>query len=72
MHNVELISIVILILVNTVILLQPIFKLNNTITRLDLTLQRLEKEVNESLDRLEQRIKKHGEEIDMLREKMLK
>lgn len=72
MHNVELISIVILILVNTVILLQPIFKLNNTITRLDLTLQRLEKEMNEALDRLEQRIKKHGEEIDMLREKMLK
>lgn len=72
MHNVELISIVILILVNTVILLQPIFKLNNTITRLDLTLQRLEKEMNEALDRLEQRIKKHGEEIDLLREKMLK
>lgn len=72
MHNIELISIVILILVNTVILLQPIFKLNNTITRLDLTLQRLEKEMNEDLDRLEQRIKKHGEEIDMLREKMLK
>lgn len=72
MPNIELISIVILILVNTVILLQPIFKLNNTITRLDLTLQRLEKEMNEALDRLEQRIKKHGEEIDMLREKMLK
>ena len=72
MDNVEIISIVILILVNTVILLQPIFKLNNTITRLDLTLQRLEKEMNEALDRLEQRIKKHGEEIDMLREKMLK
>lgn len=72
MPNIELISIVILILVNTVILLQPIFKLNNTITRLDLTLQRLEKEVNESLDRLEQRIKKHGEEIDMIREKLSK
>lgn len=72
MDNVEIISIVILILVNTVILLQPIFKLNNTITRLDLTLQRLEKEVNESLDRLEQRIKKHGEEIDMIREKLSK
>lgn len=72
MGNVEIISIVILILVNTVILLQPIFKLNNTITRLDLTLQRLEKEVNESLDRLEQRIKKHGEEIDMIREKLSK
>lgn len=72
MHNVELISIVILILVNTVILLQPIFKLNNTITRLDLTLQRLEKEMNDELNRLEQRIKKHGEEIDMLREKILK
>lgn len=64
MDNVEIISIV--------ILLQPIFKLNNTITRLDLTLQRLEKEVNESLDRLEQRIKKHGEEIDMIREKLSK
>lgn len=72
MDNVEIISIVILILVNTVILLQPIFKLNNTITRLDLTLQRLEKEVNDSLDRLEQRIKKHGEEIDMIREKLSK
>lgn len=72
MDNVEIISIVILILVNTVILLQPIFKLNNTITRLDLTLQRLEKEMNEALNRLEQRIKKHGEEIDMLREKILK
>lgn len=72
MDNIEIISIVILILVNTVILLQPIFKLNNTITRLDLTLQRLEKEMNEALNRLEQRIKKHGEEIDMLREKMLK
>ncbi len=72
MDNVEIISIVILILVNSVILLQPIFKLNNTITRLDLTLQRLEKEVNESLDRLEQRIKKHGEEIDMIREKLSK
>lgn len=72
MPNIELISIVILILVNTVILLQPIFKLNNTITRLDLTLQRLEKEMNEALNRLEQRIKKHGEEIDVLREKMLK
>lgn len=67
MDNVEIISIVILILVNTVILLQPIFKLNNTITRLDLTLQRLEKEVNESLNRLEERIKKHGEEIDEIR-----
>lgn len=72
MHNAEIVSIVILILVNTVILLQPIFKLNNTITRLDLTLQRLEKEVNDSLDRLEQRIKKHGEEIDMIREKLSK
>ena len=67
MDNVEIISIVILILVNTVILLQPIFKLNNTITRLDLTLQRLEKEVNESLNRLEERIKKHDEEIDEIR-----
>ena len=55
------------ILCNTLILLQPILKLNNTITRLDVTIQNLEREFNEDLRKLEDRVRRHGEEIDRLR-----
>lgn len=55
------------ILCNTLILLQPILKLNNTITRLDVTIQNLEREFNEALRKLEDRVRRHGEEIDRLR-----
>lgn len=48
-------------------LITPIIKLNSNITRLTTVVERLEALVKEKTDKLDERVTKHGQEIDDIR-----
>lgn len=48
-------------------LVMPIIRLNSNITRLTTVVERLEVLVKEKTDKLDERVTKHGQEIDELR-----
>ena len=50
-----------------VALIMPIIRLNSNITRLTTVVERLEVLVKEKTDKLDERVTKHGQEIDELR-----
>lgn len=50
-----------------VALIMPIIRLNGNITRLTTVVERLEVLVKEKTDKLDERVTKHGQEIDELR-----
>jgi len=50
-----------------VALITPIIRLNGNITRLTTVVERLEVLVKEKTDKLDERVTKHGQEIDELR-----
>lgn len=50
-----------------VALITPIIRLNGNITRLTTVVERLEALVKEKTDKLDERVTKHGQEIDELR-----
>lgn len=50
-----------------VVLIAPILKLNATITKLTTVVEKLEELVKEKTDKLDERVTKHGKEIDDLR-----
>ncbi len=50
-----------------VVLITPIIRLNGSITRLTAAVENLEKLVKEKTDKLDERVTRHGKEIDDLR-----
>ena len=52
-----------------VVLITPIIRLNGSITRLTTAVENLEKIVKEKTDKLDERVTKHGKEIDALKNK---
>ena len=52
-----------------VALIMPIIRLNSNITRLTTVVERLEVLVKEKTDKLDERVTKHGQEIDDIRVK---
>lgn len=50
-----------------VALITPIIKLNSNITRLTTVVERLEALVKEKTDKLDERVTKHGSEIDEIK-----
>ena len=50
-----------------VALITPIIRLNGNITRLTTVVERLEALVKEKTDKLDERVTKHGQEIDDIR-----
>lgn len=52
-----------------VALMTPIIRLNSNITRLTTAVENLEKIVKEKTDKLDERVTKHGKEIDDLKNK---
>ena len=50
-------------------LIMPIIRLNSNITRLTTVVERLEVLVKEKTDKLDERVTKHGQEIDDIRVK---
>ena len=52
-----------------VALMTPIIRLNSNITRLTTAVENLEKMVKEKTDKLDERVTRHGKEIDDLKNK---
>lgn len=50
-----------------IVLIAPILKLNSTITKLTVAVEKLEELVKEKTDKLDERVTKHGKEIDDLK-----
>lgn len=56
-------------LVGLIAVMTPVIKLNSNITRLTVAVEKLEELVKEKTDKLDQRVTRHGQEIDELKTK---
>lgn len=56
-------------LVGLIAVMSPVIKLNNNITRLTTVVEKLESLVKDKTDKLDQRVTRHGQEIDELKTK---
>lgn len=58
--------------VTLIAVVSPIIKLNGTITKLNVTLENFQEQTEKNHKDLSERVKKHGEEIDELKEICIK
>lgn len=58
--------------VTLIAVVTPIVKLNSTITKLNVTLETFQEQTEKNHKDLSERVKKHGEEIDELKEICIK
>lgn len=56
-------------LVGLIAVMTPVIKLNSNITRLTVAVEKLEDLVKDKTDKLDQRVTRHGQEIDELKTK---
>lgn len=56
-------------LVGLIAVMTPVIKLNSNITRLTVAVEKLEELVKDKTDKLDQRVTRHGQEIDQLKTK---
>lgn len=56
-------------LVGLIAVMTPVVKLNSNITRLTVAVEKLEDLVKDRTDKLDQRVTRHGQEIDELKTK---
>lgn len=57
------------VIVTLIAIMTPIIKLNSNITRLTVAVEKLEALVKDKTDKLDERVTKHGREIDELKNK---